>query len=335
MNVRPTAAALAAVALIATAGVSRAGSPPDNPPRLYVPGAAHVAGAAGTNWRTDLEVHNPGDLLVSYTLELLVRDQENGSPQSVDFNLSPRMSARYTDVLDGVFGLSGAGTVRVSPAVGELVVTARTYNDQPDGTYGQFIQGVREEAAVDPDHNGRLIQLSRSADGKTGFRTNLGVVSVVGTLVEVDVRLYDAAETLLGTLSYPLRAYESIQVNDVFGNVTAGDVEDGYAVVTTTTPGGRFLAYASVVDNRTGDPVYIPASVLSGGAPGPGEVTVYLPGEVPLVLVRIPAGTFQMGSPPSEQGRELNERLHEVTLTRDYYVGKFEVLLSSPSELEM
>ncbi len=25
-----------------------------------IPTAAHVAGALGTNWRTDLEVHNPG-----------------------------------------------------------------------------------------------------------------------------------------------------------------------------------------------------------------------------------------------------------------------------------
>ncbi|HHQ48127.1 MAG TPA: hypothetical protein ENK19_04505, partial [Acidobacteria bacterium] len=27
---------------------------------LYVPAAAHVSGAHGTNWRTDLEIHNPG-----------------------------------------------------------------------------------------------------------------------------------------------------------------------------------------------------------------------------------------------------------------------------------
>ena len=46
-----------------------------------------------------------------------------------------------------------------------------------------------------------------------------------------------------------------------------------------------------------------------------------------LVLRRIPAGSFQMGSPEGEVGREEGdwERQHPVTLTRDYYMGVFEV----------
>ena len=56
------------------------------------------------------------------------------------------------------------------------------------------------------------------------------------------------------------------------------------------------------------------------------EVTVMLPGDVPMVLVKIPAGTFQMGSPAGERGNIFqNETLHQVTLTQDYYLGKTEV----------
>lgn len=62
----------------------------------------------------------------------------------------------------------------------------------------------------------------------------------------------------------------------------------------------------------------------SGGGGGAGqEITVTLPGGVPLVMVRIPAGTFQMGSPTSERNRIGNETLHQVTLTSDYYMGKY------------
>ena len=39
----------------------------------------------------------------------------------------------------------------------------------------------------------------------------------------------------------------------------------------------------------------------------------------------IPAGTFTMGSPKDELGRFDNEVQHEVTLTRRYYIGVFEV----------
>ncbi len=44
-----------------------------------------------------------------------------------------------------------------------------------------------------------------------------------------------------------------------------------------------------------------------------------------LVLRRIPAGTFTMGSPEGEVGRESDETQHQVTLTQPFYVGVFEV----------
>jgi formylglycine-generating enzyme required for sulfatase activity len=44
-----------------------------------------------------------------------------------------------------------------------------------------------------------------------------------------------------------------------------------------------------------------------------------------LVLRRIQAGVFTMGSPTSELGRSSNETQHQVTLTRDFYIGVFEV----------
>ncbi len=47
-----------------------------------------------------------------------------------------------------------------------------------------------------------------------------------------------------------------------------------------------------------------------------------LPGGVPLVLVKIPHGTFLMGSPDAERGRDNSETQHEVTLSSDYYIGK-------------
>ena len=42
-------------------------------------------------------------------------------------------------------------------------------------------------------------------------------------------------------------------------------------------------------------------------------------------MVLIPAGKFIMGSPESEENREDNERQHEVTLTKPFYMGKYEV----------
>jgi formylglycine-generating enzyme required for sulfatase activity len=43
-----------------------------------------------------------------------------------------------------------------------------------------------------------------------------------------------------------------------------------------------------------------------------------------LWLRKIPAGTFIMGSPEDEVGRNFREIQHQVTLTQDYYIGVFE-----------
>ncbi len=46
---------------------------------------------------------------------------------------------------------------------------------------------------------------------------------------------------------------------------------------------------------------------------------------VSLEMLLIPAGTFMMGSPESEKGRSNDETQHEVTLTKPFYMGKYEV----------
>jgi serine/threonine-protein kinase len=46
---------------------------------------------------------------------------------------------------------------------------------------------------------------------------------------------------------------------------------------------------------------------------------------IKLEMVLIPAGKFMMGSPASEKGRRDNETQHEVTLTKPFYMGKYEV----------
>ena len=46
---------------------------------------------------------------------------------------------------------------------------------------------------------------------------------------------------------------------------------------------------------------------------------------VSLQMILIPAGNFKMGSPASEKGHTDYERQHKVTLTKPFYMGKYEV----------
>jgi formylglycine-generating enzyme required for sulfatase activity len=60
-------------------------------------------------------------------------------------------------------------------------------------------------------------------------------------------------------------------------------------------------------------------------ADGPGEMSLVLPGGHRMQMIRIPAGTFTMGTPPTEADREPDETQHKVTITRDFWMSKFEV----------
>lgn len=56
------------------------------------------------------------------------------------------------------------------------------------------------------------------------------------------------------------------------------------------------------------------------------EDTIMLPGDVPLTMVRISAGTFMMGADLDEQDRDINETpKHQVTLSHDFWIGKYEL----------
>jgi formylglycine-generating enzyme required for sulfatase activity len=46
---------------------------------------------------------------------------------------------------------------------------------------------------------------------------------------------------------------------------------------------------------------------------------------VKMEFVRVPAGTFQMGSPSGETDRRVDEGQHTVELTHDFYLGRYEV----------
>ena len=55
------------------------------------------------------------------------------------------------------------------------------------------------------------------------------------------------------------------------------------------------------------------------------ELQLDLGNNISMKFVQIPAGKFQMGSPAEEEGRLPDEVLHEVTITKPFYMGVYEV----------
>jgi len=228
---------------------------------LYIPASANAEGVNQTRWRTDLQVKAQGGRAAAFTIELLESRADNRNPISLAYSLNPNESLRLGNVLETEFTFTGTAALRITATGGRITATSRTYNDDPDGTYGQTVPAVAEESGVGPESQSTMILLSRSADPSAGFRTNLGLVNLTGSSIAVEIDVHDADGAVIGSLSRNLKPFEHRQFNDVFDMAGADDVADGYAVVRTSTEDGSFLAYASVVDNGSGDAVFILGSV--------------------------------------------------------------------------
>ncbi|HEU4951764.1 MAG TPA: formylglycine-generating enzyme family protein [Holophagaceae bacterium] len=57
----------------------------------------------------------------------------------------------------------------------------------------------------------------------------------------------------------------------------------------------------------------------------PAPLSTWIEPATGMVFVYLPPGQFQMGSPAGESGRREDELLHKVSLTRGFWMGRFEV----------
>jgi len=242
---------------------------------LYLPAAANAEGVNNTRWRTDLQVKAQGDAVASFTIELLESGENNSDPLSIERTIGAGESLRLGNVLETGFAFSGTSALRLTATGGRILATSRTYNDDPSGTYGQTVPAVAEAEGFPFGREATLIQLSRSPNPSAGFRTNIGLVNLTGTQISIEIDLFGADGTAIGSVTRNLRPFEHRQVNDVFHAAGADDVPDGYAVVGTTSADGRFLAYASVVDNGSGDAVFILGQTEVAAGPDEPRLVVF------------------------------------------------------------
>ncbi|MCJ7440976.1 MAG: PKD domain-containing protein [Thermoanaerobaculaceae bacterium] len=227
--------------------------------------SAHKDGYNGTHWATDLVITNPGLAGTVVRLYFMKGWQDNSGSAAHPVIVPLRRSLKLVDVVQTKFlENSASGAILVGADV-PLIVTSRTYNLTESGSYGQYVEGFPLVQAVPSGQAAWLVQLSQSAVSTIGFRANVGVVNVTGQHVRVDIALYAGDGVWLGDKTVELNPFDFQQLDRIFTAVAPTGVDNGYALLSTSTQGGRFLAYASVIDNQTGDPIAVPARIPPSG----------------------------------------------------------------------
>ena len=268
---------------------------------IYIQGAAHVAGSNNTTWRTDLEVRSVGTIGARFRIDLLRKNRNNTNHPSIILELDAGTASRYDDALDLLFGFEGTATLRITAIEGEIRATSRTYNLTPDGTFGQFIGGTTSADIFVTGLDATLIQLTASSTGDDGSRTNIGVVNLQGDPTTLDIDLYLADLTYLGRVSTSLEPFDFKQIDNIFARVTADDVPDGIAIIGARPLDSRYLVYASVIDNFTGDPIFIPGlpntAAIQQPTPSPTGTTTPTPALTPTPTPTAPGGATATPTP--------------------------------------
>ncbi|GEM_PF-2407533 len=219
---------------------------------------ARIGGAQGTDWRTDAMLFNPAPTAVRYDL-LLTRQTGPEETETLSHSglLGGMESPLLENLVESLFGLGGvAGSLRVV-SEGPIMITSRTYNQTPEGTYGQFVSGQGAGAAlgssaVRAGEAGHLIGLQHAEE----YRTNIGFTDISGNGSSLRVTLRNAGGEVLVD-GHPVALLPWAWVQRSLAEMGLASGQDLRAEVMVET--GAILAYASVVDNRTGDAVYLPA----------------------------------------------------------------------------
>jgi hypothetical protein len=220
----------------------------------YFAAAAKAPGVGGADWASRGFFVNPTDEAMAVDISFRPRGVRRTFPPDAGLWV-PAKSQRVVSDMVGTMGYSGAGGVELTATASGLVAVSLTYSNEASGTYGQYIPATSGAEAL----GGGADHLLAGLAGLAGFHTNVGILNLSDIPLSVDFDLYRADGTMLGSRRVTAPEGAFAQAVKVFDDLTDDEVRGGYAVLRAADQGALFMAYASIVDDGSHDPTFIPA----------------------------------------------------------------------------
>ena len=217
---------------------------------LFIPGVIHARNdAGGTFFKTDIWIQNPAEESLDVEVAYLPAGQDNSAVTAVPITVPAQGQTALLDIVESVFGASGAGALRLEAAQ-PFRATSRTYNEPVNadeiGTFGLSIPAQSVSATLS---RATLAGLAQNATR----RTNIGLMNPQPFEVAVNIDVFSATGSLLGNLPITLKPGEWAQ--PAVAAFVPIQFDQGYAVVSSGD--GSFFSYAAVVDAKSGDGTFI------------------------------------------------------------------------------
>ena len=232
---------------------------------LIIPAVAHADGN-NSHWQSDLRITHTFANAVTYNIVYVPSGGIASNSQQTTVTVNAGDTIALDDVLSrwfgaGTLGDSATGLIAIQPSTplgrnGMTFAASRLYNVTAEGSFGQFVPAVplAKFTAAGSGSELALTALAQSAE----YRTNFGLVEGSGFGASVLLSAYDGAGRKLFEQMLTLAPGEHRNVGALLAanGVTSPNVRVGAKVMSAQ---GSAFAYASVVDNSTGDPLFVPA----------------------------------------------------------------------------
>ena len=216
----------------------------------YLTVAGSVQGAFGSNFKTAVQLLNPGFSAISGHLVFHPAGvSASPSDATIGYSLAPGQTFSWDDIV-GTMGQSGLGSMDVFAGVGAApIVVARIFDDK-GGTSG-FTEPLIAPGDVQGGLGVAVTGFLIGPPDVSRFRYNIGI-RTLDAPVSVTATLKDSAGATLTTVtkSYAANFFEQKSSTDFFGGfaLTNGDS------IEITFSGGGLIVYGATADNVTNDP---------------------------------------------------------------------------------
>lgn len=229
-------------------------SPGDN---TYYAVIAHTTGTNDSVWKSSLSVCN-----VSSSNASVVLTYHYGASGRVARNatIAPFGLAEWSDAAVDLFNVGGksSGVVTIESDA-RLLVAVRTFNSSVDGTFGQSLPGASSSVSMTKSQFGIISPVKRTSQ----FRTNIGVINTGSTSCRVTVTFGNTDGWVIGdSLTFNLAPGEWQQTNEALKKAGISRADAAIALVQLETTGAEIWAYATVIDNSSGDPTALGMAIF-------------------------------------------------------------------------
>jgi PKD repeat protein len=271
-NVRPAFQSLVAAFAVLASAVASAD--------VVVPSSAFLLGKNSAEFHSDVRVFNPTSSPVGFTPVFYSSDAAGNVLNTIQMpfvSIGPRQQLAYNNVLQSLFGLPIGvfGPIRFQ-STGTLLVSSSVNNVNSCGngsTSGQWLPGIDPSQALKA---GTLVQLAASTDAAAGYRSNVDFMNPGATAANVTAKIRKGDGTQLSSATISVGANGLVQKalddSGTFPGVAGTTDTNLWMEFTSDEP---VLAFASVINNASGDPFAIVMTAEPTNPAGAAPVAAY------------------------------------------------------------